>query len=283
MAQSAEYPDLLWGGPSRWFSEGRNRIIRYAVIHTTEGSEGLTSAEDGAAYNRVRDQSVSTHYFHDQNNTVQCILTSDRAYHARFHGNEIGIGYELCARAGQTPAQWHDAASLGTLRNAAKQVARDCVKYNLPVRRLSVAEVRAAYYAPADQRPRGICGHVDVTAAYPEDQGDHWDPGPNFPWDEFLDMVRAEMGEDMAFPEDHLYALIWRTEAILHNRPAVAGGPTKGERNDLHYALAAAAVAITPEQLAAVGSAAEAGAEKGVDDALEGATVTTTIDTPEPT
>ena len=135
-----------------------------------------------------------------------------RSHHARFHGNAIGIGHELCGLAGQTDPQWHDVASLGTLRNAAKQVARDCVKYGLPVRRLTVVEVRAAYYAPEGQRPKGICGHVDVTAAYPEDSGSHTDPGKNFPWDEFLNMVRAEMGDNMALTQadlDAVFATVW--------------------------------------------------------------------------
>jgi lysozyme len=46
-------------------------------------------------------------------------------------------------------------------------------------------------------------------------------------------------------------ALIWRVEAILHNRPTVAGGPTEGERNDLHDALAAAGVTPAPAEVPA--------------------------------
>jgi hypothetical protein len=119
---------------------------------------------------------------------------TDTAHAARAKGNACGIQVELCGRAGQTDVQWHDAASLPMLRLAAKEVAAICREFSLPVRRLSVAEVRAAYYAPAGQRPKGICGHIDVTKAYPEDQGSHTDPGPNFPWSEFLAMVSAEMG-----------------------------------------------------------------------------------------
>lgn len=52
--------------------------------------------------------------------------------------------------------------------------------------------------------------------------------------------VRAFMiGEVMAgiSPEDQEVA-IWRIEAILANRPTVAGGPKKGEVNELHNQLA---------------------------------------------
>jgi hypothetical protein len=35
---------------------------------------------------------------------------------------------------------------------------------------------------------RGITGHSEVSAAY--GRTDHWDPGPGFPVDGFLDRVR---------------------------------------------------------------------------------------------
>ena len=188
MATSPEYPDLAFVQPRAWGSGRDGRSVQYVVIHYTAGSERATSAEDGAAYDARRTDGTSCHYFHDQNSTVQCVLTRDRANSALYRGNRLGIQHELCGTA-QTRAQWLDAASDATLWRAARQTARDCRKYGLPVRRLSVAEVRAAWYAPAAARPRGICGHVDVTYAYPEDGGDHTDPGAGFPWDVFLERV----------------------------------------------------------------------------------------------
>jgi hypothetical protein len=71
-------------------------------------------------------------------------------------------------------------------------------------------------------------------------------------------------------------ALIWRVEAILHNRPTVTGGPTKGEKNDLHDALAA--VGLTGQDLAAVKDSANAGAKAGALAALlAGLTVDSTV------
>jgi hypothetical protein len=35
---------------------------------------------------------------------------------------------------------------------------------------------------------RGITGHSEVSAAY--GKSDHWDPGPGFPVERFLDRVR---------------------------------------------------------------------------------------------
>jgi N-acetyl-anhydromuramyl-L-alanine amidase AmpD len=191
MSNSAEYPDLPFVEPAAWGKGRDGKAVRYIVIHYTAGAERSTSAEDGAAYDRRRTDGTSTHYFVDQNSIVQCVLTKDRANAARHRGNRLGIQYELCGTA-QTRAQWLDAASLATLKLAAKQVARDCLKYDIPARRLTVAETRAAWTKfPAGLK--GIAGHVDVTNAYPEDGGDHTDPGTGFPWDVFLDLVQTEL------------------------------------------------------------------------------------------
>jgi hypothetical protein len=148
------------------------------VIHYTAGSEGPTSAEDGASYDQRRTDGTSTHYFVDQNSVVQCVLTRDTAYSAFQYGNARGIQYELCGTA-QSRAQWLDAASNATITNAARQIARDCAKWGIPAQRIGPSQMLAGQ--------RGICGHVDVTNAY--GLGDHTDPGPEFPWDVLIARV----------------------------------------------------------------------------------------------
>lgn len=145
-------------------------------IHTTEGSEGPTSAEDGAAYDARRTDGTSTHFFVDQNSVIQCVLTTDEAHAARAHGNDVGIQIEVCGRAGQTAAQWADAASAATI----EQLARLCVKLRakypgrFPLTNLTPAQLRAGGH--------GFAEHLDATKAWPEDGGTHTDPGPAFPW-----------------------------------------------------------------------------------------------------
>lgn len=197
---SKEYPDLRFMPPRAWGSGRDGKAVRYIVIHYTAGAERNTSAEDGAVYDQRRVDGTSTHYFVDSNSVVQCVLTKDRANAARHKGNRLGIQYELCGTV-QTRAQWLDAASMATLKNAARQVARDCRKYDIPVRRLTVAQTRQAWN-DFPRGPKGIVGHVDCTYAYPEDGGDHTDPGAGFPWDIFLEMVRDELNGDAVTPEE---------------------------------------------------------------------------------
>lgn len=185
-----------WVGPPRHWSRGRGdggRGIRYVVIHATDGSEGPASAEAGAAYDKTRPDSVSTHLFVDSDSAVREVADVDTAFAAYPKGNAIGVQVEICGRAAQTLAQWSDASSVATLEIAAREVAAICLDHGLPPRHLSVAETRAAWFGDPGHRPAGIVGHWDVTRAYPEDGGSHTDPGPNFPWATFLMMVSSYM------------------------------------------------------------------------------------------
>lgn len=185
--KSPEYPDLEFVRP-RAYGKGRDgKAVRYLVFHYTAGAERSTSAEDGAAYDARRLDGTSTHYFVDSNSVVQCVLTTDRANSAHHKANRLGIHYELCGTV-QTREQWLDPASDATITNAARQAARDCIKYGIPVRRLSIPETRASWYA-FPTGPRGVIGHVDATYAYPEDGGNHTDPGVKFPWDVLLNRI----------------------------------------------------------------------------------------------
>lgn len=266
MVQSIEYPDLPFVRPAA-FGVGRRgwpAVPRVLVVHHTAGAERNTSAEDGAAYDARRTDGTSCHYFIDSNSVVQCVLTKDRANSAHFNGNTIGIQYELCGTL-QTRAQWLDAVSDATITNAARQMARDCRRYGIPVRKLSAAQVAAGEW--------GICGHADVTYAFPQDGGSHTDPGPHFPWDVLISRVAAFLNPpkeeefDMPLMDDRDFgAVAWRLEALVNMRTAVAGGPFKGEPVKFVSELLAVkdavrklseaqpgSVALTPEQLAALG------------------------------
>ena len=184
-----EYPDLPFSVPASYGSGRDGYQVQYIVIHYTAGSEGPTSAEDGAAYDRRRTDGTSCHYFVDSNSIVQEVYTWDRANSCYRYGNRMGIQYELCGTV-QTRAQWLDGASYATLKLAARQAARDCRKYGLPAKKIGPAEMRAGQ--------KGICGHADVTLAY--GLGDHMDPGSAFPWDVFIQLVADELNPSATTP-----------------------------------------------------------------------------------
>lgn len=183
MAQSPEYPDLKWVPPKSWTNANRESV-QLIVIHTTEGGAHSRSAEDGAAYDARRTDGTSTHYFHDSDSTVQCVRTNDRAHTARTQGNRRGIHHELCARA-SWDNEWLGEYGRAMLARAAKQAARDAKKWGIPVRHLTIAQIR--------DDEQGFCGHADITRAFPADGGTHTDPGSDFPWTYFLNLVRSHL------------------------------------------------------------------------------------------
>jgi N-acetyl-anhydromuramyl-L-alanine amidase AmpD len=91
----------------------------------------------------------------------------------------------LAGKANQTKLQWQDQYSKGVLANAAKLTASLCKKYNIPVVKLSPLQVKLG---------KGIIGHNTVTAAY-RVKGGHSDPGNNFPWADFLELVNQELNK----------------------------------------------------------------------------------------
>lgn len=180
---------MLWAGSPRSYTPGRARPVQYVALHYTAGSEGPSSAEGGVAYDKNRTDGTSCHAFFDsQGPGLQEVGFGDRSHSAYFYGNEIGVHFEICGTV-QTRAQWLDPVSMATLRTCAAAVVYTCDTLGLARRRLSVDEVRAAYNAPAGQRPTGFCDHAAITAAY--GLGDHTDVGPQFPWDVFMNLVGA--------------------------------------------------------------------------------------------
>lgn len=191
--------DILWVGYPKSYTPGRRRKVQTVYLHYTAGAEGPTTAEAGAAYDKRRTDQVSTGYFTDSlGPALQEVPDGDRSHTTRFHADEIGISIEVCGTV-QTRAQWLDPVSLATLRTTAGLVAILLTRHGLAFKRLSVAELRRAYYS--DPSITGIADHNTATLAFPEDGGTHTDMGPAFPWDVFMTMVGEALnsgGETMA-------------------------------------------------------------------------------------
>lgn len=147
------------------------------VIHTNEGPEGPTSAEGLAQYLRGVDPGY--HVVVDENSAVRCCEDDHTVWGA---GGVNSRAWHLCLTgwSAQSVADWHDAESTAAIEIAAELVRQAAAKFGIPVQRIT--DPRGA--------SRGICGHVDVSRYFTASMG-HTDPGPAFPWAEFIDRVRG--------------------------------------------------------------------------------------------
>lgn len=166
---------------ARNYTKVSKRDIDQIVIHTMEADEKPTTAEAVAAwFAGSTAPEASTHYNFDSDSIVQSVYDHDVAWCAP-GANHNGLHMEHAGRASQNWRGWHDPFSQKMLLLSAQLVAQKCKRYGIPVRRLTPAQVRAG--------AKGICGHIDVTRAFP-DKGSHTDPGKDFPWRQYLKYVK---------------------------------------------------------------------------------------------
>ena len=151
-------------------------------IHTMEAPEGSQTAENVANY--FKNVNASAHWCVDDNSRVRVVNDNDTAWTLP-GANSRSLNIELAGYAKQKPADWQDEYSIDMLEIAAVCAAEWCIKYDIPVRRLTSEQIRNG--------SKGFAGHVDVNVVYK--QSSHWDPGPSFPWNYFLDRVRAQIAE----------------------------------------------------------------------------------------
>jgi hypothetical protein len=169
----------------------RTPPYRLVVVHTSEGSEGLSAAEnlcsfmtlpgdrtdpaDGSKYG------ASYHYVTDTDRVFPATRDDVVAY-AAAGANHDGVHICIPGKAGQTREQWLDSTTAAYIAQCA-QVMRDVAeRYDIPLVRLTPAQVVAGEH--------GYCGHVDISAAY--HRSTHTDPGALFPWDVLADQIALE-------------------------------------------------------------------------------------------
>lgn len=175
------------------FTRANRTKIDLVVIHTMEAPERSATAENVAAWFAGADAPMaSAHYNVDADGVVQSVLERDVAWHAS-DVNGYSIGVEHAGYAKQSPEEWTDEASVAILERSAELVAGICRRYEIPAVRLTGGDLKAGMR-------RGICGHVDVSVAFHGGKG-HWDPGPHFPWDLYLEMVRSYLEPPSTVPE----------------------------------------------------------------------------------
>lgn len=190
-SRATDYPfDQIPLMQAKWYTPGRKGSVNKIVIHDMEAPEGALTAENvGHYFQNPLDKNgqpvkASAHYGVDVDSVVQYVRDEDTAWHCP-GANADGIGVEHAGYARQTAEEWADAYSIAMLERSAELVAALCAKHMIPIVRLTPEDVRLGR--------RGICGHDTCTDAFKTPNG-HRDPGPNFPWQWYLERVRAHAG-----------------------------------------------------------------------------------------
>lgn len=152
--------------------------VRWIVLHSTEGQELGASAEGTASWFANPDSGGSAHVTVDADSGVRSVRDEDVAYGAP-GANAAGLHIEQAGTAGQTHDEWRDPYSLMVVNNAAAIAAQWIIRGAAAPRLIGSAQLQAG--------ERGICSHAAVSEAFPG--GDHWDPGPNYPFPEFVNRL----------------------------------------------------------------------------------------------
>jgi hypothetical protein len=173
--------------PDRYGATRSTSGLRLLVVHTSEGSEGSSSAEnlcsfltsqgdrfnaDGSRYG------ASYHYLTDTDRVLPAVPDNVVAYSAA-GANHDGLHVCIPGKAAQTREQWLDTISAGYIGQLAQVMTDLAARYTIPLRRLSVADII--------EGKRGYCGHHDISLAYR--RSTHTDPGPLFPWDRLAQLL----------------------------------------------------------------------------------------------
>lgn len=176
--------DSLAVSPNFTNSGTYERHSKWVILHTMETAEHGSIAENiGAGWFTNPAARASAHYCVDNNSVVQCVNEGDYAWASARTGNSNSVQIEMAGRASQTRAQWLDDYSRAMLERTAALVAEVCTRQGIPVLVLSDEQVARG--------ESGITTHAAISRVFRET--DHTDPGPNFPWDYFMERVRAHV------------------------------------------------------------------------------------------
>jgi hypothetical protein len=199
MTQSPDHPELVYlealqtnGQPAYTIGRPDGKPL-WIVVHDMEATESANCAEATAQYfhTGAGGRSVSSHYTVDNNSVVQCVLLRNSAWTVGNRpGNNRGINWEYCGFASQSRAQWLDAFGVAMFERSAPIIQSDAAKYGIPLERRTVAELLA--WKP------GITSHNDLRVAFGSTT--HTDPGSNFPWDVYLEIING--GAMVLTPQD---------------------------------------------------------------------------------
>jgi hypothetical protein len=153
--------------------------ITHIVIHSTEGD----TAAGGAAWFADPQSAGSAHLVVDDR---ECFRTLDNEMipWGAPGTNRNGFHIEHAGHASWNRQMWMNHEQ--TLRRGAFKAAQHAKKFNVPLRWLSADDLRHGR--------SGFVTHATVTSVFPGNMG-HTDPGPGFPLDHYMDLVKQFAAE----------------------------------------------------------------------------------------
>jgi N-acetylmuramoyl-L-alanine amidase len=183
--QTRATPQPLEAACSRRFRAIRNSGVRslsqigLVIIHCTQSNSARSSAEWFANPNTQG----SAHLVLDEDECYRTLVDSAIPWAAP-GANTRGFHIELAGFAEWSRAEW--MRHRRGLRRAAHKAAAHAVKFGVPIRLLTPAQMRNG--------ARGFATHARCTTAF---GGSHTDPGPNYPIDRFMRWTR-EFAEEIS-------------------------------------------------------------------------------------
>lgn len=183
-------------------SSSRNGVtVIWIVAHTAEGS---TTKESLYRYFNQQDIMASSHVGIDAEGIADWVDRGRAAWTLR-NGNPRSVNAELCGFARWNRAQWLSTDTVDScknprqmIRNLAWWIVREARHFGIPLRKLTVDQVRGRVAA-------GYIDHDDYTDATQD--GTHWDVGENFPWDVLAADIAAIVAPDPNPSEDDMPSL----------------------------------------------------------------------------
>lgn len=157
------------------YNRGRlGRTVKWIGVHTAEGA----TDERNLGHFFAGSRNGSSHAGIGQDGGYANFVNySDTAW-ANPPLNVQSDTLEICGFAKWKRGEWlaHDKM----LDAVSHWIAWRCAVRGVPIRHVTGGALRAGV--------PGVVGHIDVNNVFHQSQ--HWDPGPNFPWDEVLDSAR---------------------------------------------------------------------------------------------
>ncbi len=168
---AADMPDVEWvpADSSNYTSANRGGAeIDWIIIHTVQGS-----ASGAVSWFQNPDANVSAHFTVAEDGYLyQSLSEVNVGWHAGdWSYNQSSVGIE---HGGYVSGTYEDAQ----LQKSADLVAYLCEQYGIPKQRATYVPTNAG-----DNETGGIIGHDQVPGS------SHTDPGDNWDWDYFIDLV----------------------------------------------------------------------------------------------